>query len=126
MSVIGTWKTKKVIDHSRGEKRYLTKEEYIEEGILDFETEGIFMMLIEIKEEGVISQYILIPEERMAEAVESGAEIDEMGRVYVEDFVWRERDGQLFCIFEGREIPLEITEDGLLVFAEGVALLERV
>jgi hypothetical protein len=126
MEFIGKWRVKKSIYPTEDGMKHLTKEELIAAGVDDEDALQMFDAIIEIKENGAIDTLIQVPEEMLEEAKAQGADVDENGCVKVESTTWSEKDGRYYYFVGGEDAPLELNEDGLLPFAMGMMLLERV
>ena len=130
MSIIGKWKVKKLglFDIESGWKMVSVDElmgmEETEEVIQAKEMSETTMV---VSEDGTISIRIVPSPETIAEAKAEGEEIplNEDGTVSLQDFEWKEENGELFyntgdeCEIDGEVvdpwIKIEFDEDGLLV-----------
>ena len=132
MSIIGTWKAKKMLIPDENGMNFLTKEELIEKGIYDEDDMGMmFRFHIDIKDDGTISSYIKLPDasqlppEVLESAKAEGADLSGEVNIPMESYSWVEEDGSYFYEVDGQKTPLEINEDGLLAFNMGMTLFEK-
>ena len=64
MSIIGQWKTKKILFPLDEEIKHYSKEELIEKGVYDESEMGMMLNLIlDIKSDGTIEYFIKLPAE---------------------------------------------------------------
>lgn len=125
MEFIGKWTVKKSIYPTEDGMKHLTKEEMLAAGV-DEEDLQMFGSIIEFKADGAVDTLVQVPEAMWAEAKADGAELDENGCIKVDSSTWSEKDGKYYYSVGGEDAPLELTEDGLLTFAMGMMLLEKV
>ncbi len=128
MNIIGTWKAKKVgaFDIDQG----LVMKSVDEIMAMDDSEEALELKemartLLNITNDGNISMYVEDPSKKSGKS----------RLMKVEEFPWKEEDGEFFCDtgdeceIDGEPVdswmPLEFSEDGLLIFAEGMLLLEK-
>ena len=131
MSIIGTWKAKKMLIPDENGFNFLSKEELIEKGIYSEDMEMMFNFHIDVKDDKTIDSYVLLPDasklppEILESARAEGAEIGENVRILMESYTWTEEDGNCFYEVDGQKTPLEINEEGLLAFNMGMTLFEK-
>lgn len=132
MSIVGNWKAKKMLIPDENGINFLTKEELINKGIYDEDDMGMmFNLHIDINEDGTISSFVMIPDasqlppEVLESAKAEGADLSGEIRIPMESYVWVEENGSYFYEVDGQKTPLEINEEGLLVFNMGMTLFEK-
>ncbi len=125
MSIIGKWKPVKIKDFS-SEGEYVTPDVLKEKGLFDSDMEQMMSSVIEIKDDGIIEQYIVVPTDMIDEARAEGAPVDEQGRIKAAEATWKEVNGKYICNLDGQEFPMELTEEGYLPFMLGMILIEKI
>ena len=126
MSIIGQWKTKKILFPLEEEIKHYSKEELIEKGVYDESEMGMmFNLILDIKSDGTIESFIKLPAEAVEQARAEGAPVNENGCISMESYTWIEEDGNCFYEVDGQKTHLEINEDGLLAFNMGMTLFEK-
>ena len=124
MDFLGTWYTKKAMTFTEDGVTHLSKEEMEAKGLLDEDSEQLFDSGIEIKADGTIVQFVVVPPEVAEQAKAEGEAVDEQGHIIVGEATWKETEnGPVYCM-DGQEMPLEL-DNGLLKFAMGLTLMEK-
>lgn len=125
MKFIGKWKVLKTMSFTEDGIKHLTKEEIIEQDGEDAELD-LFGSVIEFTADGAIKTLVPVPADKIEEAKAEGLEIDAEGFACLDQLEWKEEGDNVFMSQDGELVPLELTEDGLLKFAMGMMLLEKI
>ena len=123
MNIVGKWTVKKTMYPTSDGVKHLTKDELIALNV-DMEDLQMFDSVINFKDDGTAITLVKIPDEQIEAAKAEGAEIDDDGCVIVESAEWKEENGE-YMLDQGGWMPLSFTEDGLMVYAMGMMLLEK-
>ena len=124
MELIGKWKVKKTMYPTQDGIKHLTKEELIDLGVYDEDDFKMFDSVVEFKSDGTVATMIQIPAEQLEEAKAEGAPVDENGFICIETSEWKE-DGKAYYKLGNDFVTLSFNEEGLLAFAGGMMLLEK-
>ena len=125
MEFIGKWKVLKTMYFTEDGVKHLTKEEIIAQDGEDADLQ-MFDAIIEFTEDGAVKTLVHVPADQIEEAKAAGMPIDADGFMLVEESEWKEEDGKAYMAQEDGPFFLELTEDGLLKFAMGMMLLEKI
>lgn len=125
MEYLGKWAVKKSMYPTEEGIKHLTKEELIAAGA-DSDDLSMFDSVIVIKDDGTMDTLVQVPADQIEEAKAQGAPVDENGCILVETSTWKEENGAYFYEISGETVPFELTEDGLLKYAMGMMLLEKI
>ena len=124
MEFLGKWIVKKTMFPTEEGVKHLTKDELIALGIE--EDLEMFDSVILVKEDGIVETLVQIPADQIEAARAEGAPVDESGCICVGSAAWKEENGQIFYEENGEFVPAQFTDDGYLIFASGMMLLEKV
>lgn len=125
MEFIGKWHVKKAMYFTEDGIKHLTKDEIIAIEGEDADLQ-MFSPIIQFCADGAIKTLVSVPAEELEEAKGAGMEIDADGFAVVEESQWK-KDGDQVIMDQGGEIvPIEFTEEGLLKYAMGMMLLEKI
>ncbi len=126
MELIGKWRVKKTLFPTEEGVAHLTKDEILAMGVEDPEILEIFNATMLIEADGTFVTLVPVPEEHLEEAKAEGAEIDENGCIRADETTWKEVNGEYFFEQDGQSVPFNFTSDGLLEYAMGMMLLEKI
>lgn len=138
MTIIGTWKIKKVqVMQSDFSMKMCTFDEIRATVPEEMQAEYLKMESTEIDflPDGTVNTISYIPKEQIEMAKAEGMEVTEDGRCVVESKAWKEENGEFFYFtgdegeIMGEKISpyqkLEFNEDGYMKFVGGFMLLEK-
>lgn len=128
MSIVGTWKVKKIMLVDENGPRLISLSEFEALPEKDGEMEKMASSILRITENGVIQMLIPIPAEVIEEAKKEGAPLTDDGFIIADTFEWYERDGKFFCSNESMgtdPMPLNLDADGGLEFMGGLLIFEK-
>ena len=128
MSIIGTWKVKKIMSFGEYGAKLITMDEFDALPEKDEEMAQMASSILRITENGVIQMLIPIPAEVIEEAKKEGAPLTDDGFIIADTFEWYERDGKFFCSNESMgtdPMPLNLDADGGLEFMGGLLIFEK-
>lgn len=124
MEFLGKWIVKKTMFPTEDGIKHLTKDELIALGIE--EDLEMFDSVILINEGGTVETLIQLPADQIEAAKADGAPVDENGCICVDSVAWKDENGQFLYEENGEFVPAHLTDDGYLIFASGMMLLEKV
>ena len=124
MEFLGKWIVKKTMFPTEDGIKHLTKDELIALGIE--EDLEMFDSVIYVKDGGIMETLMQIPADQVEAAKAEGAPVDENGCICMDSVAWKEEDGNFFYEENGEFVPVQLTDDGYLMFASGMMLLEKV
>lgn len=124
MNIVGKWRVAKTMYPTDEGVKHLTKDELLELNV-DQEDLTMFACVIEFKAEGTVETRIQVPPEAVEETRAAGVPLDADGWAVMESSTWKEDETGFSYVLDGESVPLTETEDGLLTFAMGMMLLEK-
>lgn len=135
MNIIGKWKLKGLNIPSEKGLELFTVDNYPEE-YADVFNENKDMIL-EFLEDGTLNTIVEAVEPYISMAAEEGLESRADGYIVSYSTKWEDRDGTIYYDSEAEGeilgeaivdsfVPLEVTEDGCILFNFGMALYERI
>ena len=125
MKYLGKWRVKKTMFPTEEGVKHLTKDEILATGQVDPDDLEMFDGIMEVREDGTFVTLIQVPADQIEAAKADGAPVDENGFICVDQTTWKEENGAYFFEMNGETVPFKLTEDGLLEYAMGMMLLER-
>ena len=134
MSIIGTWKVKRLFtfDPEEGMKAISVEEA---KKVDDEEIQKMTSMILKISAEGQLIMGMQLPAELLEEAKAQGAPVTEDGMMIAEQHEWKEENGEFFyhtgiegTVGDEEVSPwekLNIDADGLLEMMGGMLAFEK-
>lgn len=137
MSIIGKWKTKKMLAFGPDGMQLMTLDEAktLDEETAEELVKTMTTTIVDINADGTVYTRIIIPADQIEEAKAQGAPLEADGTIIADRKPWKEENGEYFYdTGEQREIggeavsswdKLSLDAEGYLPYASGMMLLEK-